>query len=233
MCGREEEDVDVFTIWFGGPFLPQWGLTRPWLVAPRRQPCPLPAAATCWGWLSAAPLGLYGCVHPGQGSGGAEGGSLYHALASVLENKSTQKPVSCLACSPQRAVPTRLEQEESQILFSMQVPHHSFFFRLSLPAQLQGGGCTRARRQLGSGESFTTANLILFAWYSQVSRPPSPPRLFLLLLLQVTSPQAPQDFLGETESLWDLSFSCQAAEQSQLSCEPALLRVVLSTLLSK
>lgn len=70
----------------------------------------------------------------------------------------------------------------------------------------------------------------LFSWYLQALSSPS---LFLPLLIQVMPLQALQDFLGETGALWALSFPCQGAEQSRLSCEPAPLRVVLSTLLPR
>lgn len=63
MCGREKEDRAVFTIGFGEPFLPQQGLTGPWLVALGRRPCPL-LAAVMPGLLPAAPLDLHGCIHP-------------------------------------------------------------------------------------------------------------------------------------------------------------------------
>lgn len=110
------------------------------------------------------------------------------------KHKGAWKPASCLAYSPQWAAATGFGQEEPQLLFSVQVPHHSSFSRLSPPAQPPRGWLRwmhQSQRQLGSGESFTTSNLISFTRHSQASRPLPPPRLFLLLPIQVTSQQAP------------------------------------------
>lgn len=96
-----------------------------------------------------------------------------------------------------------------------------------------GDGCTRARRQLESRESFTTATHTSCVQCWQASGASSPPLLFLLLLIQVTSLQEPQDFLGEMGIPWVLSFPCQGAEQSWFNCKPALLSMMLPTPLTK
>lgn len=120
MCGREKEDTDVFTIWFGGPVLPQRGLTRPWLAAPWRQPCPLPAAA---------PPGLYGRIHLGQGSGGAEESYLYHALASFPKNKGEQSLFPALLTAPDGLHSWALGRRN---------PSSCFLGRFSIPAPSPG-----------------------------------------------------------------------------------------------
>lgn len=205
MCGREKEDRDAFAVWFGRLLLAQHGLNQLWLLA--------------------APLDWHSCIHPGQGPSGAE---RLCAMPSLPSSKITMHRSLSLALL---SAPGALCRRTPSAGF------HAGSFHTPSPGSHQysctGNGCTRARRQLESRESFITATHTSCVQCWQASRAPSPPLLFLLLLIQVTSLQEPQDFLGEMGIPWALTFPCQGAEQSRFNCKPALLSMVLSTPLTK
>lgn len=120
-----------------GPFLPQQGLTRPWLAAPRRQPCPLPASTM---------LGLAACCSSGlarlcPSQDLVVQGEVLCTMSLLLSPKMRVRRSlpPALLIAPQGAAPTRFGQEEPHLLFSVQVPHHNSSSRLSLPAQPRRG----------------------------------------------------------------------------------------------
>ena len=54
-----------------------------------------------------------------------------------------------LLAAPKRAAPTRFGQEEPQLLFSVQVPRHNSFSRLSPPAQPRRGWMHQSQKAAG------------------------------------------------------------------------------------
>lgn len=157
MRGREKEDTDVFAVWFGWLLLAQRGLTRLWLV----------------GLAAHGSAGL-ARLHPPRTRSWWCREALY-AMSLLLSPKirvhRSLSPALLTACmsfgrrSPRSCFPCRFPFTPS-----WGSPHQCSF---------AGGGCTRARRQLGSGR----ASLLPTTSRVQANRTLPPPRLFLLPLI--------------------------------------------------
>lgn len=157
MRGREKEDTDVFAVWFGWLLLAQRGLTRLWLV----------------GLAAHGSAGL-ARLHPPRTRSWWCREALY-AMSLLLSPKirvhRSLSPALLTACmsfgrrSPRSCFPCRFPFTPS-----WGSPHQCSF---------AGGGCTRARRQLGSGR----ASLLPTTSHVQANRTLPPPRLFLLPLI--------------------------------------------------
>lgn len=157
MRGREKEDTDVFAVWFGWLLLAQRGLTRLWLV----------------GLAAHGSAGLTR-LHPPRTRSWWCREALY-AMSLLLSPKirvhRSLSPALLTACmsfgrrSPRSCFPCRFPFTPS-----WGSPHQCSF---------AGGGCTRARRQLGSGR----ASLLPTTSHVQANRTLPPPRLFLLPLI--------------------------------------------------
>lgn len=157
MRGREKEDTDVFAVWFGWLLLAQRGLTRLWLVGLAahgsaglaRLHPPRTRSWWCREALYAMSLLLSPKIRVHR--------SLSPALLTACMSFGRRTPGSCFPC-------------RFPFTPSWGSPHQCSF---------AGGGCTRARRQLGSGR----ASLLPTTSHVQANRTLPPPRLFLLPLI--------------------------------------------------
>lgn len=157
MRGREKEDTDVFAVWFGWLLLAQRGLTRLWLVGLAahgsaglaRLHPPRTRSWWCREALYAMSLLLSPKIRVHR--------SLSPALLTACMSFGRRTPGSCFPC---RFPFTPSWGSAHQCSFA-------------------GGGCTRARRQLGSGR----ASLLPTTSRVQANRTLPPPRLFLLPLI--------------------------------------------------
>lgn len=134
-------------------------------------------AAPCSAWINSAVAGGAGCsrlcrAHTAASTQDKElvvqRGSLCHVLASFTESLSPALLTACMSFgrrTPGSCFPCRFPFTPS-----WGSPHQCSF---------AGGGCTRARRQLGSGR----ASLLPTTSRVQANRTLPPPRLFLLPLI--------------------------------------------------
>lgn len=139
MCGREKEDTDVFTIWFGGPVPPPAEINS--AMAGGSEEAAMPSAGTHNAGAGCLPL-LWACtVVSIQDKDLVVQGEVLCTMSLLLSPKMrVRRSLSpALLVAPQGAAPTRFGQEEPHLLFSVQVPHHNSSSRLSPPAQPRTG----------------------------------------------------------------------------------------------